>query len=78
MIEGLVLGAERGRPGGVYFVTDGDPIVFREFVTELLGTQGVDPGDRNMPEPLAKAMAAGLRGHLADLPPGRHALRSRG
>ena len=62
VIEGLVLGAERGRPGGVYFVTDGDPIVFREFVTELLGTQGVDPGDRNMPEALAKAMAAGSEG----------------
>ena len=59
VIEGLALGAERGRPGGVYFVTDGDPVVFREFVTELLGTQGVEPGDRNMPEALAKAMAAG-------------------
>ena len=39
--RGPVLGAERGRPGGVYFVTDGEPVVFREFVTELLGTQGV-------------------------------------
>ena len=62
VIEGLVLGAERGRPGGVYFVTDGEPIVFREFVTELLGTQGVEPGDRNMPEGLAKTMAAGSEG----------------
>ena len=40
-VEGLVLGAERGRPGNVYFVTDGEPVVFREFVGELLATQGV-------------------------------------
>ena len=42
VIDGLMLGAERGRPGGVYFVTDGEPVVFRDFITELLGTQGVD------------------------------------
>ena len=35
-------GAERGAPGGVYFVTDGEPVVFRDFVTRLLATQGVD------------------------------------
>ena len=40
-VEGLVLGASRGRPGEVYFVTDGEPVFFREFVTELLATQGV-------------------------------------
>ena len=57
-----MLGAERGRPGGVYFVTDGEPVVFREFITELLGTQGVTPGDRNMPAPVAHAIAAGAEG----------------
>jgi nucleoside-diphosphate-sugar epimerase len=62
VIHGLILGAERARPGGVYFVTDGEPVVFRDFVTELLGTQGVTPGDRNMPAPLARAMAAGSEG----------------
>jgi nucleoside-diphosphate-sugar epimerase len=58
VIEGLMLGAERGRPGGVYFVTDGDPVVFREFVTELLGTQGVTPPERNTPAPVGRAAAA--------------------
>ena len=62
VIHGLLLGAERGRPGGVYFVTDGAPVVFREFVTELLGTQGVAPGDRNVPAPLAHVMAAASEG----------------
>jgi nucleoside-diphosphate-sugar epimerase len=62
VIEGLVLGAACGRPGGVYFVTDGEPVVFREFVTEWLGTQGVTPPDRNTPEPVARAAAAACEG----------------
>src|SRR5215203_2881763 len=32
-VEGLWLGATRAEPGGVYFVTDGEPVVFREFVS---------------------------------------------
>ena len=32
-VEGLVLAAERGHPGNAYFVTDGSPVVFREFVS---------------------------------------------
>src|SRR5437763_1473852 len=48
-VEGLVLGAERGAPGKVYFVTDGEPVVFREFVTELLATQRVEVPDKNVP-----------------------------
>ena len=58
-VEGLVLGAERGKPGGVYFVTDGEPVVFREFVSEMIRTQGVDPPTRTLPLPLARAAAAG-------------------
>jgi nucleoside-diphosphate-sugar epimerase len=57
VVEGLVLGAERGTPGEAYFVTDGEPVVFREFVTELLGTQGVEPPDRNAPPWLVRGLA---------------------
>jgi nucleoside-diphosphate-sugar epimerase len=56
-VEGLVLGATRGKPGEAYFVTDGDPVVFKEFVTEMLGTQGVTPSDRAVPLWLAKLIA---------------------
>jgi nucleoside-diphosphate-sugar epimerase len=56
-VEGLVLGAARGRPGNAYFITDGEPVVFREFVSELLATQGVQPPSRTIPEPLAHALA---------------------
>ena len=45
-------------PGSAYFVTDGSPVVFREFVTALLATQGVQaPGGR--------AAAARRRARLA-------------
>jgi nucleoside-diphosphate-sugar epimerase len=61
-VEGLVLAAERGVPGGVYFVTDGEPVVFREFVSELIRTQGVEPPTRTLPLGVARAAAAGLEG----------------
>ncbi|HZU59402.1 MAG TPA: NAD-dependent epimerase/dehydratase family protein [Solirubrobacteraceae bacterium] len=58
-VEGLMLGATRGQPGQVYFVTDGDPVVFKEFVSDLLRTQGVEPPDRSLPTWAAAALAAG-------------------
>jgi len=57
VVEGLVLAAEKGRPGESYFVTDGEPTTFREFVTALLETQGVKPPDRNLPAWTAAPMA---------------------
>jgi nucleoside-diphosphate-sugar epimerase len=56
--EGLVLAAERGAAGEAYFVTDGEPVVFREFVSAMLRTQGVEPPDRNLPAWLPGPMAA--------------------
>jgi nucleoside-diphosphate-sugar epimerase len=58
VIEGLLLGAERGKPGQAYFVTDGEPVVFREFLTKLLATRGVEPPTRKLPLAVAKGAAA--------------------
>lgn len=58
VVEGLVLAAERATPGRAYFVTDGEPVVFRDFVTELLATQGVKAPRRSVPAGLARALAA--------------------
>jgi nucleoside-diphosphate-sugar epimerase len=55
--EGLMLAAERGKPGSAYFVTDGDPVGFRDFTEQLLRTQGVEPPTRNVPTALANAVA---------------------
>jgi nucleoside-diphosphate-sugar epimerase len=60
LAEGIVLAAERGRPGGVYFLTDGPPIVFRVFIGALLRTQGIAPPSRSVPRGLARALAATL------------------
>ena len=59
VVEGLLLAAEKGRAGEPYFVTDGEPVVLREFVTELLGTQGVQAPDRSLPGWLAAPLAVG-------------------
>jgi nucleoside-diphosphate-sugar epimerase len=61
-VHGLLLGAQRGRPGGVYFVTDGEPVQFREFVTELLATQGVEAPDRSVPGGVVRMAAPALEG----------------
>jgi nucleoside-diphosphate-sugar epimerase len=58
VVEGLWLGAQKGVPGAAYFVTDGDDIVFREIVTRLLATVGLEPGDGELPLPVARALAA--------------------
>jgi nucleoside-diphosphate-sugar epimerase len=58
-IHGLRLAAERGPSGVSYFVTDGAPVVFREFVSALLATAGVRAPDQSVPVPLARAAAAG-------------------
>jgi nucleoside-diphosphate-sugar epimerase len=71
-VEGLMLGAERGHPGNVYFVTDGEPVVFREFVGELLATQGLAAPSRSIPAWAGSALAAAGEGAWRALPlPGR-------
>ena len=58
VVEGLLLAAERGQNGEAYFVTDGAPVVFREFISELLATQGVEAPSRSVPAWLAGGGAA--------------------
>ena len=61
-VEGLLVGAERGRPGEAYFVTDGEPVVFRDFITRLLATQGVEAPAKSLPAPVARAGAVVCEG----------------
>jgi nucleoside-diphosphate-sugar epimerase len=63
VIEGLLLAAERGTPGEAYFVTDGEPVVFREFISAMLRARDVEPPERTVPTALAGALARG--GELA-------------
>ena len=56
--EGAIAAAERGRPGEIYFLTDGAPVEFRAFVTRMLATHQVTPQDRSIPRWLAGAAGA--------------------
>ena len=72
--EGLRLAARTGRGGEVYFLTDGDPVEFRTFITAVLHTQGIDPGSRSIPRRLAHTIAYGSEWawhtfHLQKTPP---------
>ena len=71
-VHGLVLAADRGVPGSAYFVTDGAPVVFRDFVTALLATRGVTPPDAEVPRFVATGAARAAEAAWRALPlPGR-------
>lgn len=55
--EGIILAAEKGRGGQVYFLTDGQPIEVREFFTKMLKTQGITSESGSIPGWLAMAIA---------------------
>jgi nucleoside-diphosphate-sugar epimerase len=56
--EGILLAAERGRGGQAYFLTDGAPVDFRDFLTRMAATQGVVAPARQAPLWVARAVAA--------------------
>ncbi len=58
VVEGALLAAERGKPGEIYFLTDGEPVEFREFLTALIAANGVDAGTRSVPRWIVKTVAA--------------------
>jgi len=68
VVEGLLAAAARGRGGESYFVTDGDDVAFREFISELIRTQGVEPPERVVPGWVARAIAGGGEGAWKLLP----------
>lgn len=54
VVHGTLLAIERGRPGGVYFITDGPPVAMRDFLTAYVGTTGRDMPDRSLPAPVVR------------------------
>ena len=57
--EGILLAIERGTGGEIYFLTDGEPVEFRDFLTRMAATQGVVAPARHAPLWVAKALAGG-------------------
>ncbi|HEV7346243.1 MAG TPA: NAD-dependent epimerase/dehydratase family protein [Devosia sp.] len=60
-IANLCLGVElalvRGSGGEVYFITDGAPVEFRSFISQILETQGVAAPEKSVPRALLRAIA---------------------
>lgn len=62
LVEAMVLAMDHGRPGEIYFVTDGAPRSFKEFVLAYLATAGVTPKERTAPGRLMRIVAALVEG----------------
>lgn len=58
VIEGLLKAADHGTGGQAYFLTDGEPVEFRAFFTDWLGTQGLSMPDKSVSFRLAYAFGA--------------------
>jgi len=61
LCDGISRTAEYGKSGEVYFLTDGEPHIFRDFVSQLLATQGITAPDKRVPRSLVRILA-----HLGD------------
>lgn len=62
VVHGALLAAEKGRPGGVYFLTDGEPLPIRQFLSRLMASQGLAVPDKSLPFGLAYRLAAVCEG----------------
>jgi nucleoside-diphosphate-sugar epimerase len=58
VVHGLLLAEARGRGGEAYFVTDGAPVDFADFLGRLVATQGVRARGPGAPLWAADAIAA--------------------
>lgn len=59
LCTGISLALEHGNNGDIYFITDDEPVEFRQFATALLATQGVSAPDKSVPLWLLKTLAWG-------------------
>jgi nucleoside-diphosphate-sugar epimerase len=57
LCEGVAAALDRGRPGGVWFLTDGAPVEQRAWLSEVMKAHGVTPPTGTIPWRLAWAAA---------------------
>lgn len=57
LCAGILAALTRGTPGGVYFLTDGEPVAIRSFVEALIRPHGVAAPTRSVPRWLALSSA---------------------
>ncbi|RKP43659.1 NAD-dependent epimerase/dehydratase family protein [Pararobbsia silviterrae] len=57
LVHGVELALLHGVGGNVYFITDGEPVMFRNFIARLLATQGIAEPTREVPGWLVRSIA---------------------
>lgn len=62
LADAISLALEHGTPRHTYYVTDDHPRTVREFIGALIETQGVTPGKRSVPRPVATLLATAMEG----------------
>ena len=60
VVQGTVGAMEHGRPGAVYFLTDGQPTTHREFFTQYLATVGRTVGNRSLPAGAVRSIGSAV------------------
>ena len=55
--EALLLAEEGSSGGNAYFITDGEEVVFKDFIKKYVGTQGIDVPDKSVSIGTAKFIA---------------------
>lgn len=70
LVHGICLVLEKGQSGEVYHITDGAPVTFRSFISDLLLAAGVTPPTKAMPRWVVKPVVQ-LGEALAGLTGGR-------
>ena len=56
LCHAIILAFKNGRAGEMYYVVDKKHVIFRDFLTDVLETQGLEPPTKNMNRTLALVM----------------------
>lgn len=62
LVHGIELALDHGGPGEIYFITDGEHVSMKDFLTRYAATAGVSLPDRSIPGWAARAVAPFLEG----------------
>ena len=58
LVHGMLLAAEQGQGGAAYFLSDGEPVQAREFISAMLQQRGVTPPTKSVPLWVVKLIVA--------------------
>lgn len=57
--HGIICAAQRGQAGQIYFITDGQDVETKRFISAMMQSQGAQPKARSLPLGVARAGARG-------------------